>query len=34
MVYFQDVLNTFYLWLYCVGHIAKDYIKKGDHFME
>ena len=24
-VLFNDALNTFYLWLYCVGHIEMDY---------
>ena len=24
-VLFNDALNTFYLWLYCVGHMVKDH---------
>ena len=32
MFLFNDTLNTFYLWLYGVGHIAKDHsdIERGN----
>ena len=25
LLVFNDALNTFYLWLYCVGHMVKDH---------